>query len=346
MERKILHIDMDCFYAAIEERENPELRGKPIGVGGSSRRGVLTTANYEARKYGCRSAMPVFKAIEACPHLVLVPVRFDLYRAESARIRAIFGRFTEKIEPLSLDEAYLDVSHLHSSAAAIAREVRAQIREETQLTASAGIAPNKLLAKIASDWNKPDGQHEIRPDEIDAFMQELPVGKLWGIGPKMRAKLAAMHIHTCGDLQKLDKIQLARRFGSWGLELHQLARGEDIREVKTERIRKSLSSERTFSENIVTLPALKPVMHAMLEGIRESLGRKHTDRAIRSLVVKLKFADFTRTTAERAHPSLEPTLYDQLLEEAWRRGQNKPVRLLGVGVRFRDPEEKQQLDLF
>lgn len=337
---------MDCFYAAIEERENPELRGKPIGVGGSSRRGVLTTANYEARKYGCRSAMPVFKAIEACPHLVLVPVRFDLYRSESARIRAIFGRFTEKIEPLSLDEAYLDVSHLKSSAAAIAREVRAQIFEETRLTASAGIAPNKLLAKIASDWNKPNGQYEITPDGIDAFMHELPVGKLWGIGPKMRAKLAALQIHTCGDLQKLDKIELARRFGSWGLELYQLSRGEDVREVKTERIRKSLSSERTFSENVVTLPALKPVMHAMLEGIRESLGRKHADRAIRSLVVKLKFADFTRTTAERANPALEPAIYDDLLEEAWRRGQNKPVRLLGVGVRFRDPEEKQQLDLF
>lgn len=344
--RKILHIDMDCFYAAIEERENPELRGKPIGVGGSSRRGVLTTANYEARRFGCRSAMPVFKALEVCPHLVLVPVRFDLYRSVSASIRAIFGRFTDKIEPLSLDEAYLDVSHLNSSAAAIAREVRAQIFEETKLTASAGIGPNKLLAKIASDWRKPNGQYEIRADELDAFMHELPVGKLWGIGPKMRAKLATLNIHTCGDLQKFNKIELARRFGSWGLELHQLSRGEDVREVHTERIRKSLSSEKTFSENIVTLPALRPVMLAMLEGVRESLSRKHSDRAIRSLVVKLKFADFTRTTAERSHPSLEPELYDQLLEEAWRRGENKPVRLLGIGVRFRNPEEKQQLDLF
>ncbi|WP_200278141.1 DNA polymerase IV [Haloferula rosea] len=344
--RKIIHIDMDCFYAAIEERENPELRGKPVGVGGSSRRGVLTTANYEARRFGCRSAMPVFKALEACPHLVLVPVRFDLYRSESARIRAIFGRFTEKIEPLSLDEAYLDVSHLNSSAAAIAREVRAQIHEETRLTASAGIAPNKLLAKIASDWNKPNGQHEVRPQDIASFMHGLPVGKLWGIGPKMRAKLAALNIHTCGDLQQFSKIELARRFGSWGLELHQLSRGEDVREVRTERVRKSLSSEKTFSENVVTLPSLRPVMHAMLEGVRESLGRKHSDRAIRSLVVKLKFADFSRTTAERSHPSLEPTIYDQLLEEAWHRGENKPVRLLGVGVRFRDPEEKQQLDLF
>lgn len=344
--RKIIHIDMDCFYAAIEERENPSLRGKPVGVGGSSRRGVLTTANYEARKYGCRSAMPVFKAKELCPHITIVPVRFDLYRGESARIRAIFGRFTEKIEPLSLDEAYLDVSHLKSSGAAIAREVRAQIREETGLTASAGIASNKLIAKIASDWEKPDGQHEVTEEGIAEFMRDLPVGKLWGIGPKMKGKLSTLGIHTCGELQKLDKIELAKRFGSWGLELYELSRGMDTREVKTSRIRKSLSSETTFHDNIQTLAALKPEMGAQLEGIREDLALKHSDRAIRSLVVKLKFADFTRTTAERAHSTLEPSIYEELLEEAWKRGSNKPVRLLGVGVRFRDPEEKQQLDLF
>ena len=344
--RKIIHIDMDCFYAAIEERDDPSLRGKPVGVGGSSRRGVLTTANYEARKYGCHSAMPVFKAKELCPHLVLVPVRFDVYRSESARIRAIFGRFTEKIEPLSLDEAYLDVSHMRSSTAAIAREIRAQIHEETGLTASAGISTNKLIAKIASDWNKPNGQHEVPPEGILDFMRELPVGKLWGIGPKMRAKLNAMGIHTCGDLQRLDKIELARRFGSWGLELHELSRGIDTRDVRTHRVRKSLSSENTFSENIETLPALEPVMLGMLEGVREDLARKHSDRAIRSLVVKLKFADFTRTTAERANPALDPALFKDLLAEAWSRGKNRPVRLLGVGVRFRDPEEKEQLDLF
>jgi DNA polymerase-4 len=344
--RKILHIDMDCFYAAIEERENPGLRGQPLAVGGRSRRGVLTTANYEARKYGCRSAMPVFKALERCPHLVIVPVRFDLYRAESARIRSIFGRFTEIIEPLSLDEAYLDISHLHSSGAAVAREIRAQIREETGLTASAGIATNKLLAKIASDWHKPDGQKEVTPAETDAFLRDLPVGKLWGIGPKMQTKLATLGIHTCGELQGLDQIELARRFGSWGLELYQLARGIDDRPVRTERIRKSISSENTFSENVETLAALRPLMLGQLEGIREDLALRHADRAIRSLVVKLKFADFTRTTAERAHPSLNPAIYEELLAEAWKRGQNRPVRLLGVGVRFRDPEASGQLDLF
>ncbi|RYD34079.1 MAG: DNA polymerase IV, partial [Verrucomicrobiaceae bacterium] len=235
-DRKIIHIDMDCFYAAIEERENPSLRGKPLAVGGSSRRGVLTTANYEARKYGCRSAMPVFKALELCPHLTLVPVRFDLYRAESSRIRAIFGRFTEIIEPLSLDEAYLDVSHLESSGAVIAREIRAQIREERGITASAGIARNKLVAKIASEWNKPDGQHEVTPEEFDAFIAALPVGKLWGVGKKMRGKLAALGVETCADLQRIDKIELARRFGKWGLELWDLARGIDDRPVETDRV--------------------------------------------------------------------------------------------------------------
>lgn len=343
--RKIIHIDMDCFYAAIEEREDPSLRGKPIGVGGQSRRGVLTTANYEARKFGCHSAMPAFKALQLCPQLILVPVRFELYRSESARIRAIFGRFTDKIEPLSLDEAYLDVSHLETSAAAIAREIRAQIHEETGLTASAGISHNKLIAKVASDWRKPDGQYEVAAEQVDAFMCELAVGKLWGIGPKMRGKLAAIGVHCCGDLQGLDKIELTRKFGSRGLDLYQLARGIDTREVSTRRIRKSLSSERTFAENIANHPALQPIMLEMLKGLGESL-RKHSDRQIRSLVVKLKFADFTRTTAERAHPILEPSIFETLLAEAWQRGHNKPVRLLGVGIRFRDPESSPQLDLF
>ncbi len=342
--RKIVHIDMDCFYAAIEEREDPTLRGKPVGVAGSSRRGVLTTANYEARKFGCRSAMPVFKALELCPQLVLVPVHFDLYQAESARIRAIFGRFTEMIEPLSLDEAYLDLSHLQTSAAALAREIRNQIREETGLTASAGIGPNKLIAKIASDWNKPDGQHEVGPDEVAAFMKDLPAGKLWGVGGKMRAKLETLGVRTCGDLQRFDKIEMSRRFGKWGLELWELCRGIDTREVESHRIRKSVSSENTFRENLTCLDDLRPPMHSMLDGLAEDLVR-HDDREIRSLVVKMKFADFTRTTAEKAHAVVDAGIFEELLGEAWQRGAGKPVRLLGVGVRFRDPEEKEQLEL-
>lgn len=344
--RKIIHIDMDCFYAAIEERDDPALRGRPVGVAGSTRRGVLTTANYEARKFGCRSAMPVFKALELCPQLKLVPVRFDVYRGESARIRAIFGRFTELIEPLSLDEAYLDVSHLQTGGAAIAREIRAQISEETGLTASAGISSNKLIAKIASDWEKPNGQHEVKPEEIPAFIAALPVGKLWGVGGKMRAKLAALGIETCADLQKLDQIELARRFGKWGLELWQLCRGIDDRPVTPDRTRKSLSSETTFSENIPVMPALIPPMRAMIEGLKEDLISKHADRVIRSLVVKLKFADFEKTTAERAGHELDHMVFEDLLAEAWKRGNNRSVRLLGVGVRFEDPKEVVQMEFF
>lgn len=344
--RKIIHIDMDCFYAAIEERENPALRGRPVGVSGSDRRSVLTTANYEARKFGCRSAMPVFKALELCPHLTLVPVQFDLYRAVSSQIRAIFGRFTELIEPLSLDEAYLDVSHLQSSGSAIAREIRAQIFEETKLTASAGISSNKLIAKIASDWHKPNGQKEVTEEEIPEFIAALPVGRLWGVGKKMREKLSALRIETCGDLQKLDQIELSRRFGKWGVELWHLCRGMDDREVTPHRTRKSVSSETTFSENIQVLPALIPPMRGMLEGLKEDLAKSHPDRVIRSLVVKLKFADFDRTTAERAGHQLEAGIFEELLAEAWKRGNNRAVRLLGVGVRFEDPKEAEQMEFF
>jgi DNA polymerase IV len=344
--RKIIHIDMDCFYAAIEERENPALRGRPLGVGGSERRGVLTTANYEARKYGCRSAMPVFKALELCPHLTLVPVRFELYRGVSSQIRAIFGRFTDLIEPLSLDEAYLDVSHLQSGGGAIAREIRAQIREETGLTASAGISSNKLIAKIASDWNKPDGQKEVGEAEIPAFIAALPVGRIWGVGKKMREKLTALGIETCADLQQLDQIELSQRFGKWGIELWHLCRGLDDREVTPDRTRKSVSSETTFSENIGEFPALLPPMHGMIAGLMEDLAHSHPDRVIRSLVVKLKFADFHRTTAERAGHAIDPEIFENLLAEAWKRGNDRAVRLLGVGVRFEDPKETEQLEFF
>jgi DNA polymerase IV len=337
---------MDCFYAAIEERENPSLRGKPVGVGGSERRGVLTTANYAAREFGCRSAMPVFKALALCPHLILVPVRFELYRAVSSQIRAIFGRFTELIEPLSLDEAYLDVSHLQSSGAAIAREIRAQIFEETQLTASAGIASNKLIAKIASDWHKPNGQKVVSEEELPTFINALPVGRIWGVGQKMREKLHALGIHTCADLQRLDQIELSRRFGKWGIELWHLCRGIDDRPVTPDRTRKSVSSETTFSENLHDLPALLAPMRTLLDGLIEDLVTSHPDRSIRSLVVKMKFADFHRTTAERAGHHIDPVIFEELLTEAWRRGNNRAVRLLGVGVRFDDPKEIQQMDFF
>lgn len=344
--RKIIHIDMDCFYAAIEERDHPHLRGKPVGVGGSTRRGVLTTANYEARKFGCRSAMPIFHALELCPQLLVVPIRFEVYRKESERIRKILERFTPKIEPLSLDEAYLDVSHLRTPAATIAREIRTQIREETGLRASAGIGPNKLIAKIASDWNKPDGQFEVTSAGMVAFLSALPVARLWGVGPKSKTRLAKLGIHTCGDLQRASKLDLARKLGARGAELHDLAHGIDDRVVRTSRIRKSLSSEHTFAEDIHTIDKLIPSLREQYAGVREDLAHHHADRPIRSLVVKLKFADFTRTTAERSHPTMDPEIYQELLAEAWKRRAGQPVRLLGLGVRFRAPLDPTQLDLF
>ncbi len=344
--RKIIHIDMDCFFAAIEERDDPSLRGKPVAVAGKDRRSVLTTANYEARKYGCRSAMPVFKALELCPHLVLMPVRFDQYRAESARIRAIFGRFTDVIEPLSLDEAYLDISALRSEPSSVAREIRAQIREETGLTASAGISSNKMIAKIASDWHKPDGQFEVKQADIPAFIAPLPVGRLWGVGHKMAGKLAALGVTTCADLQRFDRMDLSRRFGKWGLELWELCRGIDDRPVTPDRTRKSLSSEMTFAENIGIMSALLPPLHGMIAGLAEDLAAQHADRVIRGLVVKLKFADFERTTAERAGHALDIPVFEDLLAEAWKRGGGRSVRLLGAGVRFEDPRAEAQLEFF
>lgn len=335
---------MDCFYAAIEERENPSLRGKPVAVGGNGRRGVLTTANYVARKYGCRSAMPVFKALQLCPQLILVPVRFELYRAVSSQIRAIFGRFTELIEPLSLDEAYLDVSEWQSRGAVIAREIRAQIREETGLTASAGIGPNKLIAKIASDWNKPDGQYEVEAAAVEDFLQDLPVTKLWGVGRKMEEKMASYGIRTCGDLRCFEKTRLSQWFGSFGQELWEMCRGIDMRPVETERIRKSLSEEKTFAESVETLPALRSVLGAIAASVRDDWQRHHADRAIRTLFVKVKFADFQRTTAERATLVWDDELCQDLLEECWRRGNGRAVRLLGVGIRFAEEKDEAQME--
>lgn len=344
--KKLIHIDMDCFYAAVEERENPDLRGQPVAVGGASRRGVICAANYEARKYGVRSAMPGFKAVKACPQLIMLPVRFDLYRAESAKIRAIFGRFTELIEPLSLDEAYLDVSHWQTTASAIAREVRAQIFEETGLTASAGIASNKMLAKIASDWNKPNGQFEVVPEEIDAFMHELPVSKLWGVGKRMQEKLTRIGVKTCGDLQQFDKFEMSRKFGKWGMELYELCRGHDEREVKAHRSRKSISKENTFREDVSNPAELIPVMQKLQEEIEQLLLSKYRARKVRSLVVKLKFSDFTGTTAESAQPQMSEEVFKLLLDEAWSRGEGKSVRLFGIGVRLVDEKDNPQLEMF
>jgi DNA polymerase-4 len=218
--RQIIHLDMDCFYAAIEVRDDPTLRGQPVAVGGArDRRGVLTTCNYEARKFGVRSAMPTFLALQKCPHLIVVPVQGEKYRRESHRVRELLTEYTDLIEPLSLDEAYLDVSAARRTGAAIATELRRRIFRTTGLTASAGIAPNKLLAKIASDWRKPNGQFEIKPAEVAAFMRELPARRIWGVGRVAAERLEQLGVTTCAQLQTLPVWRLLVLFGNFGREL-------------------------------------------------------------------------------------------------------------------------------
>jgi DNA polymerase-4 len=345
--RTIIHLDMDCFYAAIEVRDDPTLRGQPVAVGGArSRRGVLTTCNYEAREFGVRSAMPTFMALRKCPHLVVVPVHFEKYRHESARIRAIMHEYTDLVEPLSLDEAYLDVTASGRAGGELAREIRRRTYQTTGLTASAGIAPNKLLAKIASDWKKPNGQFELTTPDVAAFMRELPVRKIWGIGPKTADKLAKAGITTCGQLQDLPALRMNELFGSFGAELRQLCRGEDDRPVQPHRVRKSLSTERTFERNLSSLEEcrqrLEPIYSELLEDLR-----RHTEaRAVTGVFVKLKFADFSQTTVSRAGARPDARIYDELLCEGFGRS-GESIRLLGIGVRFSEgsAEEETQLEL-
>lgn len=325
---------MDCFYAAIEVRDRPALRGKPVGVGGArERRGVLTTCNYEARKFGVHSAMPTFMALQRCPNLIVLPTRFDVYRREAGIIRGILHRFTPLVEPLSLDEAYLDVTAHPGAPGALAQVIRDTIFQKTKLTSSAGVGPNKLIAKIASAMNKPNGQLEIRPDEVPEFMEKLSVREIWGIGEKSERKLQELGVKTCGDLQRFSRAELVDLFGKFGLELYDLCRGIDHRPVEPDRPRKSLSTEETFPVDLTTLEQCEEKLEELFQDLMADLAQKESARPITKIFVKLKFNDFTRTTAERA--GLAPTLPDfrELLTEAFART-GKPVRLIGVGVRF------------
>jgi DNA polymerase IV len=334
--RTILHIDMDCFYAAIEMRDRPELAGKPIAVGGAiDRRGVLTTCNYEARRFGVKSAMPTFLALKKCPHLVVVPVRFEVYRAESRTIRGIFHRYTEQVEPLSLDEAYLDVSGDPRGGWELARAIRAAIQEETGLTASAGVGPNKLIAKIASDWRKPNGQFAVAQHEVIDFMAPLPVGRLWGVGPVAADRMERRGLKTCADLQRLQPQVLLKMFGRFGWDLYELCRGIDRRPVEPYRPAKSMSTERTFDRDLVNIEECQMMLGLLLADLFADLSRLKKPRSIERLFVKLKFADFSKTSVERGGERPEENLYRALLDEGFARG-GKPVRLLGVGVRFRE----------
>jgi len=312
--RAIIHLDMDCFYAAIEVRDRPSLRGQPVGVGGArDRRGVLTTCNYEARKFGVRSAMPTFMALQRCPNLIVLPTRFDVYRREAAVIRGILHRFTPLIEPLSLDEAYLDVTEHPGAPGPLAQVIRGTIFRKTKLTSSAGIGPNKLIAKIASEINKPNGQFEVASEQVPEFMEKLPVRKIWGIGEKTERKLEELGAKTCSELQRFS--------------------------------RPELSTEETFAVDLTTVEQCEEKLEDLFQELMGDLAQKESSREIRKIFVKLKFNDFTRTTAERA--GLAPTLQDfrSLLAEAFART-GKPVRLIGVGVRFAETTpENAQMDL-
>lgn len=337
MTRKIIHIDMDCFYAAIEMRDYPELKKLPIAVGGSpDRRGVISTCNYHARQFGVRSAMATGYALKLCPNLVIQPTRMAVYREESEFIRAIFSEYTDKIEPLSLDEAYLDVTgsaHHAGSASWIAEAIRTRIYETRGLTASAGIAPNKSLAKIASDWHKPNGQMVIRPEDIAQFMQDLPVNKLFGVGPVMASRLKNLGIQTCGELQQYSKIRLTQQFGSMGERLYDLSRGVDTRPVETTRIRKSVSVEETYVNDLKSLDACLAEAPALLTRLYERMQKASQSSPIHNVFVKLKFDDFQQTTVERLAHQVDIALVHALFKSGWER-RARPVRLLGIGVRF------------
>jgi DNA polymerase IV len=351
-QRKIIHVDMDCFYAAVEMRDKQELRGIPLAVGGSAdRRGVIATCNYQAREFGVHSAMATAYARRLCPDLKVVPVRMSYYQEVSRQIRAIFRRYTQFIEPLSLDEAFLDVTDTtlcHGSATLMAEEIRGSIKRELNLTASAGIAPNKFIAKICSDENKPDGQFVVTPAQVDNFCRDLPLRKIPGVGKVTVKRLEGIGLETCKDVRALGEEECVRRLGSLGALLYKRSFGIDNRELTTQWIRKSVSVERTFPEDIPFCEQAEEPLQSLYIELERRM-EKHAERRIKNQQVKLKFADFTQTTIERSSGRLDNSLFSDLLPLAWERGHGQGIRLLGLGVSFRDDDviaEESQMTLF
>ena len=324
---------MDAFFAAVEQRDNPELRGCPIAVGHSGRRGVVSTASYEARPYGVRSALPSVVAQRLCPQLIFVEPRFDAYKAVSEQIRAIFHQYTDLVEPLSLDEAFLDVSH-HPSATIVAQQIKQQIFETTSLTASAGVSVNKMLAKIASDYRKPNGLFVIPPEQIDSFVAQLPIEKFFGIGEVTAAKMHRLGIRTGADLREWSRISLVREFGKAGNLYYGYARGEDLREVTPPRERKSLGAELTFYDDISDMDRLHQELDALQKEVWTRV--KRHDFLGKSAVVKIKFSDFQQITRSKTMPtafqSLDElqTVSNEILDSVELDGLK--VRLLGLTV--------------
>lgn len=345
--RKIIHVDMDAFYASVEQRDDPRLCGKPVIVAWTGHRSVVCAASYQARAFGVRSAMPATRAQRLCPTAIFVAPDFTRYRAVSRSVREIFKRHTELIEPLSLDEAYLDVTENKTclpTATLVARTIREQIRQELNLTASAGVAPNKFLAKLASDWRKPDGLFVIQPEEIDRFLLPLPVGRLPGVGKVTGEKLAKLGVETVGDLRRLDLPALEQNFGRYGLRLHELARGIDESEVISDRPTQSISVEDTF-EHDVPLSETEPMIRRLAEKLWS--GSRKEPRIARTVVLKLKTSEFKILT--RSHtPGCPPSSCEELtdialkLRERVDLGSQQRYRLVGVGLsNFRETETAQ-----
>lgn len=328
-------------------RDDPSLVGKPIAVGGTpDSRGVVATCNYEARAHGVRSALPAGRALRLCPALQFIRPRFDVYKAVSLQVRQIFADYTEQIEPLSLDEAYLDVTdspHHGNRATRIAREIQQRIQAEVGITASAGVAPNKFLAKIASDWKKPAGLFVIQPGQVDAFVRELPVKKLHGVGKVTAAHLHRLGLHTCADLRNYPQPELLKHFGAFGIHLWQLAHGIDDRPVEVGR-RRSLSVENTFDDDLPTVEDCLAALPELMEDFTRRLARIDDSYRAGKPFVKIKFHDFTQTTLERQGADLGMESYGSLVREAFARG-NKPVRLLGIGTRLIDLQETTAVQL-
>ncbi|MEC8348297.1 MAG: DNA polymerase IV [Pseudomonadota bacterium] len=346
--RKIIHCDCDSFYASIEMRDNPDLRDKPIAVGGRpDQRGVVATCNYAARAYGVRSAMPMSTALRHCPELIIVSTNMAKYKEESARVQAIFHEYTDLVEPLSLDEAFLDVSDCQvaqGSATLIAEQIRHRVREEIGITISAGIANNKFLAKIASDWNKPDGQKTIHPDQVATFINDLPVEKIFGVGSVTATKMHRLGLNTCADLQRLSLLELSQTFGKFGARLYDLCRGQDDRPVSTNRTRKSVSTERTYAVDIQDSAACEEELLRLFEDLQRRIARADCAAEVKSRTLKLRFDDFSTTTVSRAGQTVEIECFRELLDEAWQR-KGLPIRLLGIGVQLRGSIASNQRDL-
>jgi DNA polymerase-4 len=343
--RKIIHIDMDAFYASVEQRDDPQLRGKPVVVAWRGNRSVVCAASYEARKFGVRSAMPAVRAEHLCPSAVFLPPDFPRYRAVSRQVREILKRHTDLVEPLSLDEAYLDVSQNKTglpTATQVARTIRGQIRSELALTASAGVAPNKYLAKIASDWRKPDGLFVIQPEEVDSFLLPLPVGRLPGVGKVTEEKLKGFDVQTIADLRRMDLPTLEGRFGRHGVRLYELARGIDESEVIPDRPTQSISAEDTFEQDVL-LTEMAPMIRKLAEHTWAA-SRKES-RIARTVVLKLKTSEFKILT--RSHtPGSPPSSCEELtnvalsLRERVGLSPHQRFRLVGVGLsNFCDPED-------